>query len=88
MELRKAIAIELSSEEYQTLIDASFLITRIAKNIRKYGANGVACNTGTSNDEKCFEEMDVWNIASEVEDLANVQHMYGRDWKVEIVDES
>lgn len=86
MEFRKAITIELSSEEYQTLIDASFLITRIAENIQKYGANGVTCNTG--NDEKCFEERDVWDVASAVEDLANIQHMYGRDWRVEIVDES
>lgn len=86
MELRKAITIELSSEEYQTLIDASFLITRIAGSIQKHGANGVTCNMG--NDEKCFEERDVWDVASMVEDLANVQHMYGRDWRVEIVDES
>ena len=85
MELRKAITIELSSEEYQTLIDASFLITRIAESIQKHGANGVACNVG--NDERCLEERDVWDIASIVEDLANVQHMYGRDWKVEIVEE-
>ena len=85
MEFRKTITVELTAEEYNALIDASYLITRIAGSIKKYGANGVTCNTG--NDEKCLEEMDVWNIASAVEDIANIQNMYGRDWGIEIVDE-
>lgn len=86
MELKKTIAIELDEDEYTTLMDASFLIAKIAKSIQKQHATGITCDIG-SNREKHYEERDVWDIASTIEDISNVHYMYSEKWKIEMTEE-